>query len=169
MCTWCGSKSRIVFVKPLNNSSTNGSCSPTCVMTNLRLHLMVIFKNVSHAMSCTPGWVSCINSNSLFTTVFKNFQCNLRNLGYWPTTYMMLLAMTALWSFPRMISHKFNKSRIAVTKNLFSWSSCMDPEILPIAQHNVFSVFHVYSRPFNWLLNFSNICCSVSLWSKCAK
>ena len=32
---------------------------------------------VSHAMSWTPSCVSCMNSNSLFTTVFKNFQCAL--------------------------------------------------------------------------------------------
>lgn len=50
-------------------------------------------------ISCTPGNVSCMNSNSLFTTVFKNRQWAFRNRGYCPTTYMMLLAMTALFSF----------------------------------------------------------------------
>lgn len=35
--------------------------------------------------------------------------------------YMMLLAITALLSFPLVISHKFNKSRMTITKNLFSW------------------------------------------------
>lgn len=32
----------------------------------------------------------------------------------------MLLAITALLSFPFVISHKFNKSRMTITKNLFS-------------------------------------------------
>lgn len=38
--------------------------------------------------TCTPGCVSCMNSNSLFTTVFRNFQWLRRNRGYWPTTYL---------------------------------------------------------------------------------
>jgi hypothetical protein len=45
--------------------------------------------------TCTPGWVSCMNSKSLFTTVFRNFQWARRKRGYCPTTYMMLLAITA--------------------------------------------------------------------------
>lgn len=32
--------------------------------------------------------------------------------------HMMLEAMTALLSLPRVISHKFNKSRMTVTRNL---------------------------------------------------
>lgn len=39
-------------------------------------------------LTCTPGCVSCMNSNSLLTTVLRNFQCWRRNLGYWPTTYL---------------------------------------------------------------------------------
>lgn len=38
----------------------------------------------------TPGCVSCINSNNLLTTVFRNFQWALRNRGYWPTTYLII-------------------------------------------------------------------------------
>jgi hypothetical protein len=84
-------------------------------ITNFRLHFCTIFKNVSQAISwknklnfgaiiqwyyentdlpqiqtltCTPGCVSCINSNSLLTTVLRNFQWALKNLGYWPTTYL---------------------------------------------------------------------------------
>ena len=117
----------------------------------------------------TPGCVSCMNSKSLFTTVLRNFQCALRNRGYWPTTYlntqpilssrtvllkehiaipsmtilfmtsqkpstefpknnnlgawmiyMILLAMTALLSLPFVISQRFNKSRITVTRKRFS-------------------------------------------------
>ena len=36
-------------------------------------------------------------------------------------THIMLLAITALLSFPFVISHKFKRSRMTVTKNLFSW------------------------------------------------
>lgn len=110
-----------------------------------------------------------MNSKSLFTTVLRNFQCALRNRGYWPTTYlnnqpilssrtvllkeniaipsmtilfmtnqkpsiafpksnnlgawmiyMILLAMTALLSLPFVISQRFNKSRITVTRKRFS-------------------------------------------------
>ena len=71
---------------------------------------MAILMNVSHAMSWTPSWVSCMNSNSLFTTVLRNLQCALRNLGYWPTMYMMLEAMMALLSFPFFCSHSPSKS-----------------------------------------------------------
>lgn len=38
--------------------------------------------------TCTPGCVSCMNSNSLLTTVFKNFQWLRRKRGYCPTTYL---------------------------------------------------------------------------------
>ena len=41
-------------------------------------------------------------------------------------SYMILLAMTALLSFPFVISHRFNKSRMTITKNLFS---CHKPKI----------------------------------------
>lgn len=78
----------------------------------------------------------CMNSNSLFTTVFKNFQCALKNLGYCPTMYIILEAIMALLSLPFFCSHNPSKSLIAVTKKRFSSSSCIAPEILPIAQHN---------------------------------
>ena len=52
----------------------------------------------------------CMNSKSLLTTVFRNLQWALRNLGYWPTTYMMLDAMMALLSLPLFCSHNPNKS-----------------------------------------------------------
>lgn len=35
-------------------------------------------------------------------------------------TYIILLAITALLSFPFVISHRFSKSRITITRNLFS-------------------------------------------------
>lgn len=125
----------------------------------------------------TPGCVSCMNSNNLLTTVFKNFQWALRNLGYCPTTYlqkenkhennapkhftspspanttfnilnshlmpffpslqtlisyMMLLAITALLSFPFVISHKFSKSRMTITKNLFSCQKIKQQTVVKI-------------------------------------
>lgn len=40
------------------------------------------------ARTCTPGCVSCMNSNSLLTTVFRNFQWLRRKRGYCPTTYL---------------------------------------------------------------------------------
>jgi hypothetical protein len=99
------------------------------------------------AHTCTPGCFSCMNSNSLLTTVFRNFQCARKKRGYCPTTYMMLDAMTAcahtsedtsdggltnvgaghfkhqritLLFFPRLASHKPSKSLITVTRNRFS-------------------------------------------------
>ena len=62
------------------------------LMTNLRLHLWQILRKVSQAMSWTPGCVSCMNSNSLLTTVFRNFQWLRRKRGYWPTTYLRAAA-----------------------------------------------------------------------------
>lgn len=47
-----------------------------------------IAKSSKEEITWTPGCVSCMNSNNLFTTVFRNFQCALRNLGYCPTTYL---------------------------------------------------------------------------------
>jgi aconitase B len=47
---------------------------PTWRMTNFLRHFWAILRKVSQAMSCTPGCSSCMNSNSLLTTVFRNFQ-----------------------------------------------------------------------------------------------
>lgn len=111
-----------------------------------------------------PSCVSCINSNSLLTTVFKNFQWALRNRGYCPTMYMMSEAQTALLSFPRFISVRPKSSLMTVTKNRFSVSSstlsafCLcssqgepslliAPEIDPIAQQSVLRLFQLHSDP----------------------
>src|SRR5262249_43347687 len=102
---------------------------------------------VSQAMSCTPSCVSCINAKSLLTTVFKNFQWAFRNLGYWPTVYMIFDATTALLSLPRFISHKPNRSLMTVTRNRFSVSSFIAPEMEPIAQQSLFRLFHDHSEP----------------------
>jgi hypothetical protein len=37
---------------------------------------------------------------------------------------------------------------MTVTRNLFSSSSCMEPEMLPMAQHSVFRFFQLHSVPF---------------------
>lgn len=76
------------------------------------LHLMTILIKVSQAISCTPSCDSCMNSNSLLITVLRNFQWQRRKRGYWPTTYIMLDAMTALLSFPRFCSHNPSKSKL---------------------------------------------------------
>ena len=140
-----------------NNSSMKGARSCVCNTTNFRLHFCEIFKNVSHAMSRTPGWSSCMNSKFLFTTVFKNFQWALKKRGYCPTTYMMLLAMMALLSLPRLFSHNPNKSLMTVTKNRFSSSSFIAPDMDPMAQHKVFKLRHVHWLPSTCASNFSNL------------
>lgn len=61
----------------------------------------------------------CMNSNSLFTTVFKNFQCALRNLGYWPTMYMIFDAIIALLSLPLFCSH--NPKRSCKIRQIHLW------------------------------------------------
>ena len=62
---------------------------------------------------------------------------------------MMLEAMTALLSFPRVISQRFSRSRMTVTRNLFSCSSTMLPLMDPIAQHSVFSAPQLHSMPLS--------------------
>ena len=62
---------------------------------------------------------------------------------------MMLEAMTALLSFPRVISHRLSRSRMTVTRNLFSCSSTMLPLMEPMAQHSVFSAPQLHSMPFS--------------------
>lgn len=63
--------------------------------------------------------------------------------------YMMLDAMTALLSFPRVISQRLSRSRITVTRNRFSCSSIMLPLMLPMAQHRVLRAPQPNSLPFS--------------------
>ena len=135
------------------SSSMKGIASPTCRMTNLRRHFCEILRKVSHAMSCTPGCISCMNSKSLLTTVLRNFQCARRKRGYCPTTYMMLEATTALLSLPRFISHSPSRSLITVTRKRFSSSSDMAPEMEPIAQQSVLRLCHDHCDPSTWYLH----------------
>merc|ERR1719507_878352 len=103
-----------------------------------------------------------MNSKSLLTTVFRNLQCARRNRGYWPTMYMMFDAMIALLSLPFFCSHNPSKSLMTVTRNRFSSSSCMEPEIDPIAQQRVFKFFQDHSLPLTWLASFSVMICKMA-------
>ena len=103
-----------------------------------------------------------MNSNSLFTTVFRNFQCARRNRGYCPTTYMMLDATTALLSLPCFISHSPRRSLMTVTRKRFSSSSTIAPEMDPMAQHSVLRLFHDHSVPSTWNDSLSSMMVSVS-------
>mmetsp|Transcript_13317 Transcript_13317/g.55783 ORF Transcript_13317/g.55783 Transcript_13317/m.55783 type:complete len:258 (+) Transcript_13317:1362-2135(+) len=152
-----------------SSSFKKGCCSPICRMTKFLLHFCAILSSVSTAMSCTPGCDSCMNSNSLLTTVRRNFQCARKKRGYWPTTYMMFDAITALWGLPRVFSHRLSRSRMTVTRKRFSWSSAMDPEMDPMAQHSVLRLFQLHSVPLSCSDSLPIICCSVSSWSRWLK
>merc|ERR1719158_46462 len=75
----------------------------------------------------------------------------------------MFDAMIALLSLPFFCSQRPSRSLMTVTRNLFSSSSCMDPEIEPMAQHNVLRFFQLHSLPFTWLASFSVMIFSVSM------
>src|SRR5258708_19683223 len=106
-----------------------------------------------------------MNSNSLLTTVLRNFQWAFKNRGYWPTMYMILDATTALLSFPFFISVSPRRTLITVPRKRFSVSSSMTkvikgtsrhrdihhsliaPDIAPIPQHSILILFHDHSDP----------------------
>ena len=94
----------------------------------------------------------CMNSKFLLTTVLRNLQWALRNLGYCPTTYIILLAMIALLSFPLFCSHRPSRSLITVTRNLFSSSSCMAPLSPDITQYYRTLVAITRSTECKWLI-----------------
>mmetsp|Transcript_48320 Transcript_48320/g.114985 ORF Transcript_48320/g.114985 Transcript_48320/m.114985 type:complete len:234 (+) Transcript_48320:1624-2325(+) len=179
MLIWWVSSSAIVDAMsatvedPRSSCSMKGACSCGWCLTNCSLHRWQIFRNVSHAMSCTPGCVSCMNSKFLFTTVLRNFQWARRKRGYCPTTYMMLEAMTALLSFPRVISHSPSRSLMTWTRKRFSSSSRIAPEIDPIAQQSVDSPCRDHPGPpgagCTWRPSFSIMTSSVCWWSKCVR
>ena len=136
-----------------------------------------------------------MNSNSLFTTVLRNFQCALaerinerisrlqyshrRNLGYWPTMYIISDAMMALWCLPFFTSQRPRSSYsevvrwmsvseqiitlITVTRKRFSSSSLMAPDMDPMAQHSVLRFFHDHSVPLTCFVSLSVIIRSVSM------
>jgi hypothetical protein len=74
---------------------------------------------------------------------------SLSNAMCHANTYMMLDAITALLSFPLVISQRFKRSRMTVTRNLFSCSSAMLPLMEPIAQHKVFRACQLHSLPLS--------------------
>merc|ERR1719384_406528 len=84
-----------------------------------------------------------MNSNSLLTTVLRNLQWARKNRGYWPTMYIMLEAIIALLSLPFFCSHMPRSSLMTVTRKRFSSSSCMEPEIDPMAAECV----EIFPRP----------------------
>lgn len=65
-----------------------------------------ILRKALQAISMIPGYYSFMNSNSFLTTVLRKVQLFLRKVGYWPTTYMMQEAITALFSFPFLFSQR---------------------------------------------------------------
>mmetsp|Transcript_53360 Transcript_53360/g.115845 ORF Transcript_53360/g.115845 Transcript_53360/m.115845 type:complete len:224 (-) Transcript_53360:86-757(-) len=162
---WWGSRSEMVWGSSVSSSLMKGCSSVACTRTNLKRHRWAILRNVSHAMSCTPGCSSCMNSNSFLTTVLRNFQCAFRKRGYCPTTYMMFEAITALLSLPRVNSHKPSSSLMTVTKKCFSSSTFMAPEMEPMAQQSVLNPCLDHCGP-TWKLSFSIIICSVSRKSR---
>ena len=152
-----------------HSSSMNGTASPSCTITNFFLHFSAILRKVSTAMSCTPGCFSCMNSNSLSTTVRRNFQCARRKRGYCPTTYMMLDATTALLLLPFLVSHSSSRSLMTVTRKCFSTPSLMVPDTEPMAQHSVFSASLLHSAGSITRVSFSSIRSSVFLGSRCVR
>ena len=57
--------------------------------------------------------------------------------------------------YPRELTHPINSPTLmswltlmTVTRNRFSSSSCIEPEMEPIAQQRVFRFFHDHSLPF---------------------
>mmetsp|Transcript_10526 Transcript_10526/g.16159 ORF Transcript_10526/g.16159 Transcript_10526/m.16159 type:complete len:207 (+) Transcript_10526:1719-2339(+) len=82
---------------------------------------------------------------------------------------MMLLATTALLSLPRFCSHNPSKSLMTVTKNRFSSSSDMAPEIEPIAQQRVLRLFHDHADPSTCSVSLASIILSVSSQLRCVR
>lgn len=82
-----------------------------------------ILRKALHAIYIIPGYSSFMNSNNFLMTVFKKVQLFLRKVGYCPTTYMMHEAITALFSFPFLISHSWSRVlRVEMKKALSSLS-----------------------------------------------
>lgn len=96
-----------------------------CWLENILIQYKDMFDLISFHFS------PCMNSNSLFTTVFKNFQCALRKRGYWPTMYMMLDAIMALLSFPLFCSHRPSRSYTNThTEFKLALPSCLDATVV---------------------------------------
>ncbi len=67
-------------------AGARGVCETTCAVVSRRITRSTCVKRMgtwgrggagggAPTMSCTPGCFSCMNSNSLLTTVRRNFQC----------------------------------------------------------------------------------------------
>lgn len=80
--------------------------------------------------------------------------------------YIMLEATTALLSLPLFISVRPKRSLMTVTRNRFSVSSFMAPEMEPMAQQRVLQLAHDHSEPSTCLASFSDMIFSVSITSR---
>lgn len=126
-------------------------------ITKCGLHLITILINVSQAISWTPSWDSCINSNNLLITVFRNFQWTRRKRGYCPTTYIIFEAITALLSLPRFCSHRPRRSKNKPISFQFTWT---------IKKFN-FQINYTQSKPSNRVQQTVQVYAQITLqWSK---
>lgn len=131
-------------------SLTNASLSFDCSIINCSEVCLQIFKKALHAIYMMPGNSYFINSNNFFMTVFRKVQLFLRKVGYWPTTYMIQEAITALFSFPFLDSHNCSKILRALMKKWRSYLSWILPHNEPMIHESELSVSK---------LNLYEFCC----------
>lgn len=136
-----------------------GYFSLPCPTTNWSAVVFTIFKKALHAIYMIPGNYSFINSNNFFTTVFKKVQLFLKNVGYWPTTYIIQDAITALFYLPFLFSHKWSKVLKDVIKKFFSYFYSIDPHNEPTIHDKLFNASNeklsLFCCPSIWaMINF---------------
>jgi hypothetical protein len=120
--------------------------------------LLQIFRNALQAISMIPGNSSFMNSNNFLTTVFRKVQLFLKKVGYWPTTYMMQEAMTALFYFPFLMSHNCSKVLSVLMKNTLYYFSWILPQSEPTIHEREFKVsklkYTLCCFYISWRMNF---------------
>lgn len=94
-----------------------------------------------------------MNSKSFLITVLWNIQFANKNLGYYPTTYMIFVATTALFYLPFFASHRFKRILTTNIKNFFSFSRSEIPDKDPIAQQIELRLSNENSDPSIYLSN----------------
>lgn len=91
-------------------------------------------------------------------TVLRKFQLTFKKVGYWPTTYIIQDAMTALFSFPFLLSHNCSKFRRVVMKKDLSSFYGMVPQSDPTVQDKEFKVSKLKAEVFcfsiSWMINY---------------